>query len=138
MLSTLRVQNELERLREEHLAMKLKEEEKSRRISSALLGSQGSMLVNAVFSAWREILGTLRMQNELEKLRGRAWLRKKYHRQRSTGSMRHRAETQSMYHCGESANVYVPARIISIDCTDWSIGYWSRTGMVAHEQMKIK
>ena len=49
--------------------MKLKEEEKSRRISSALLGSQGSLLVNAVFTAWKEMLSTLRTQNELERLR---------------------------------------------------------------------
>ena len=68
-LDDLRQQNELERLRDENLSFKLKREEGARRMLSAMLGSQDSLLVKEVFAVWREVLDDLRQQNELQQLR---------------------------------------------------------------------
>ena len=47
--------------------MKLKEQETSWRTSSALLCSQGMLLVNVVLIAWRKMLSTSRMRTDFEK-----------------------------------------------------------------------
>ena len=69
-LGDLRQQNDLERLRDENLTMKMKSDEGARRMPSALLRSQDGLLVKEVFAVWREVLDDLRQQNELERPRG--------------------------------------------------------------------
>merc|ERR1712096_172385 len=68
-LGELRRQRELETLRKDNLTLKMKNMEGSKRMLSALMGSQGSLLIKGCFTAWRDDLGELRRQRELETLR---------------------------------------------------------------------
>ena len=65
----LRQERELERLREENLRFKMKSEEGSRRMLSAMLGGQDSLRLKEVFAVWRDSLRELRQERELEMLR---------------------------------------------------------------------
>merc|ERR1719428_2227641 len=57
LLGERRQERELERLREENLRFKMKSEEGGRRMLSAWMGSQASLVLKETFAGWRELVG---------------------------------------------------------------------------------
>merc|ERR1712137_159862 len=58
-----------ERIRENNLKNKGKEQERQKRMLSMLLGSQASLVVKSTFSAWQEMLYNLKKERELERIK---------------------------------------------------------------------
>merc|ERR1712007_99316 len=62
------VHTKMERLKEQSMKMRTKEDESRRRMLLMLAGSQGNLLVKTTFSAWSECVHQARQQREVEQM----------------------------------------------------------------------